>query len=138
MKVYKIRDFYYKLFIGMAVLLAGLFLFATMNLSETPLILMVLPFLMITRVFSLCDREILFLKDDHFEWDPGSIGQAASVNYNAMVNIEISENLKSAEIEVKEGNKINKIKLQLEYLEKEVRQEVASFLESKTANLKVA
>lgn len=132
MKVYKIRDFYYKLFIGLTVLLAGMFLFAFMNLSEVPLVLIILPILMITRVFSLCDREILFLREDHFEWDPGSIGQAATVNYNAILNVEISGNLKSAEIEVKEGNKINKIKLQLEYLEKEVRQEVAAFIASKT------
>ena len=132
MKVYKIRDFYYKLFIGLTVLLAGMFLFAFMNLSEVPLVLIILPILMITRVFSLCDREILFLREDHFEWDPGSIGQAATVNYNAMVNVEISDNFKSAEIEIKEGDKTNKIKLQLEYLEKEVRQEVAAFIASKT------
>ena len=138
MKVYKIRDFYYKLFIGLTVLVVGMFLFAFMNLDQIPMVVMVLPFILIAKVFSLCDREILFFKEDHFEWDPGSIGQAATVNYNAILNVEISGNLKSAEIEVREGDKINKIKLQLEYLEKEVRQEVASFLESKTANFTVA
>ena len=131
MQVYKIRDFYYKLHIALAVVLTGMLVFAILNLNEIPMVLLVFPFIMIARVFSLCDRNILFCKGDHFEWDPGSMGQAVTVNYNAIINVEVSENLKSAELEVKEDGKIKKIALQLEYLTKDVRQEVASFLKSK-------
>jgi len=138
MKVYKISDFYYKFFIGMAVALAGLFLIAAMNLSEIPVILMVLPFIMIGRVFSTCDKEILFFRGDHFEWDPGSLGKAATVKYHTMVQVEIAENLKTAEIKIKEGAKNKTIHLRLDLLKKEVRQEVASFLKSKTAHLAAA
>lgn len=137
MQVYKIRDFYYKFFIGMAVLLAVMFLFASNNLGETPLVLMVLPFIMVGRVFSLCDREILFLKDNHLEWDSG-MGQALAINYDTILKVNISSNLKTAKLELKDGDKIKSVTLFLSYLGKEVRPEIAEFLKSKSMRLAAA
>ncbi len=137
MQVYKITDFYYKLFLGMTVLAIAMFLFAFANLNELPIILIILPFIMIGKVFSLCNREILFLKEDHLEWDPG-IGPAFAINYDGIVNVNISSNLKTANLEVKDGEKIKKIQLQLSYLNKEARPEIAEFLKSKAVSLAVA
>lgn len=137
MQVYKIRNFYYKLFIGMTVVLIAMFLFAFANLNEIPMVLIVFPFIMIGRVFSVYNREILFLKEDHLEWDPG-MGKALSIGYNTILNVDISHNLKTVELKVKDGEKVEWIDLQLSYLNKEVRPEVAEFLKSKVVSLAVA